>query len=206
MRRNEVRAQLVGIALIGAACAGPAGPVASPRPTASPNAPAPVAPALHPLPRKLVKACVRAAVRAPVLCPRRFPRRTVTPAVPSWSQELDFGPRLFGLELAYSAPTDGPPSENPPRRMLHFVVFVAEPGHAYGDDRSWRDLGPAVFGRRSGHLYFVDEESVHHQHYVFSWSESGHEYQASLHSWDDEAAGIALLRALVEELVPPARL
>lgn len=161
---------------------------------------------LHPLPQPLVQACRQAAREAAVLCPRRFPRRTEKPASPVWSQELDFGGGVFGLELGYSAPTDGPPSQNAPARMLHFVVFVAPPGRGYGEVATWRDLGTATFGSRQGHLYFAREEGVHDQHYVFAWREEGRDYQASLHAWDDEGEALALLQALVRALAPPARL
>jgi hypothetical protein len=160
---------------------------------------------LYPLPARLVTACERARRRVPILCPSTFPRRTVGPPIPVVSQQLDFGSGLYGLELGYSAPYEGAPRKNRPDRFLHFVVLVRT-GRARYPLEGPESLGPRRLGDRQGILYYESLSSVHYQHYVFVWREGGVEYQASLHSWDDEDAAIELLEALVSSLVPPDEL
>jgi hypothetical protein len=191
-----------------AACAGGAGRQA--RQAASPATPSSVEIGsteirLYPLPARLVTACEKAGRRVPILCPSTFPRRTVEPPSPLVSQQLDFGPGLYGVELGYSAPYEDAPERNRPDRFLHFVVLARTGTGTYSLEQA-EILGPRRFGDRQGTLYYVPVESLHYEHYVFVWREREVEYQASLHSWDDEDAAIALLRALVSRLVPPDEL
>jgi hypothetical protein len=160
---------------------------------------------LFPLPARLLAACEKAEKEVPILCPAVFPRRTAEPPSPLASQQLDFGRGLYGVELGYSAPYDNAPKKNRPDRFLHFVV-LARTGTATYSLEQGNVLGPRRFGDRQGTLHYEAGFSVHYQHYVFQWEEGGVEYQASLHSWDDETLAIELLAALVSSLAPPDEL
>jgi hypothetical protein len=149
-------------------------------------------------------------------CPRLVPRARGYGAriIP----RTGLGYATFDLHVSWP---HGDPAKNRPPRFVHVVVeggdveasfeFPRRPGTATSPTLSRSRAEGLVLGRRrwgglAGTLLlapsFDRSSTLHGDHLVFVWRESGTGHLVSLHAWNPIEEATATLRAIVESIPP----